>query len=161
MAYSRTYYQANRKRILAARVADPEKHRAYLSYQRAYRKANPYDPADGLKQKHGITMGAWWELYRLQDGRCYLCGNPLPADPSKVHLDHDHRCCPPRRSCQYCRRGLACLPCNMLIGHAGDDPDRLRRVADNLAAANAQVKIRGDQLALFAIPPQRNGNHDD
>jgi hypothetical protein len=57
-------------------------------------------------------------------------------------IDHYHGCCPPKRSCDLCRRGLACSKCNSLIGLAGDDPDRLRRIADALEVANARVKAR-------------------
>lgn len=55
-------------------------------------------------------------------------------------------------SCAYCRRGLACGQCNTLIGMAGDDAERLVRIARNLGAAVAATRARitgkPQQLAL-------------
>ncbi len=84
------------------------------------------------------------QFWDAQDGRCYLCGDPLPeVTDHEVHLDHDHGCCRKgTRGCAICRRGLACLPCNLLIGYGKDDPDRLRRIADGLEAASAAVRER-------------------
>ena len=64
------------------------------------------------------------------------------ADRRKVATDHDHSCCPAHKSCQVCRRGLACLFCNSLIAFAFDDPARLRRIAGSLEAAKAAVQER-------------------
>lgn len=101
-----------------------------------------------LQNMHGMTPADKQAMLDTQDGRCYLCGDSLTYD--KAVIEHDHRCCPPvptRRgvrtgSCPYCRRGLACGRCNTLIGMAGDDPGRLRRIADALAAAQAAVDAR-------------------
>lgn len=75
-------------------------------------------------------------------------------DRRKVHVDHDHTCCPQGKSCRYCRRGLACHPCNLLIGFARDDPQRLRRIARNLEAALAATQHRmagkAEQVVLLA-----------
>ena len=110
---------------------------------------------------HGLRPEGWWALWTEQDGRCYLCGDPLPenGDYHAVVVEHDHRHCPPGRSCAVCRRGLACLCCNRLIGLARDDPKRLSRVAANLARAKRRVTANlrraqrqgaaQPQLALF------------
>ena len=55
-------------------------------------------------------------------------------------VDHDHSCCPGSKTCGKCLRGLACQKCNQGIGQFGDDPDRMRRVADNLEAANCRLR---------------------
>jgi hypothetical protein len=57
-------------------------------------------------------------------------------------IDHDHSCCPQRRSCDICRRGLACGRCNKLLGLANEDPARLHRIANALEAANTLVQAR-------------------
>jgi hypothetical protein len=73
----------------------------------------------------------------------------------RTHLDHDHRCCPRGKSCQYCRRGLACPECNQLIGLAHDDPDRLRRIAANLEIAlkdaDARLALKPGQETLLLV----------
>jgi hypothetical protein len=88
--------------------------------------------------RHGEN---WDEIFaRLWNGKCYLCEDPL--DEASYHTDHHHSCCPPGRSCEKCRRGFTCPNCNRLIGYAQDDPDRLRRIADNLEIANTLVRER-------------------
>lgn len=136
--------------------ADPEKWAAHQEYNRQYYAANRparlararqqqiEDPFQYNRSRHGTP----WEslmasLLEKQDRRCYLCGDQLCLDsPRDVHLDHDHACCPKWRTCEICRRGLACRNCNLLIGLALDDPDRLRRIADNLERAAAGVRER-------------------
>jgi hypothetical protein len=93
--------------------------------------------------RHGLRPGEEVGIYEAQQGACYLCNDPLPDDQASRQIDHDHRC--PhlaKQSCGYCRRGIACRHCNLLIGYAFDDPDRLRRIADNLEAAIADVTRR-------------------
>ena len=103
---------------------------------------------------HGLAPDDWARLWTDQRGRCYLCSDPLSrGDRSRslVVVDHDHRCsCGRFRSCRWCRRGLACLRCNVLIGMADDDPERLRRIADNLERAQKRVVLQ-PQLALFDL----------
>lgn len=100
------------------------------------------------RKKMQWTHGKNWQaasavFWEAQEGCCYLCGDPLKSDtPQAVVIDHDHGCCPQRRSCDICRRGLACGRCNKLLGLANEDPARLRRIADALEAANALVQAR-------------------
>jgi Recombination endonuclease VII len=109
-----------------------------LEYKRQYRSTHP----DGRRARR-LNMRA--EMWRTQEGRCYLCGTEI--DPVTAVLDHDHRCCPYGTSCPLCRRGLACDSCNKLIGYAADDPDMLRRIADNLEAVTAVITVRLAQKA--------------
>jgi Recombination endonuclease VII len=126
----RQWYQENRDRIL-------EKVKDKRQLERSYRKLS----AHGVDYE--VLFAALWEA---QGGNCYLCGDPLLHDqPREVHLDHDHRCCPLNKSCERCRRGLACRRCNYLIGLAKDDPDCLRRIADGIEEANKAVSERMQQ----------------
>jgi hypothetical protein len=128
-------------------AANPEKGREHQrrwaaanpDHQRQWRAANPAYDRDYMRRwRHGNME----QLDGIQEKSCYLCGDPLPDDRARWRVDHDHRCCPPGKSCQYCRRGLACHQCNVLIGLALDDPERLRRIAGNLEAALADVTRR-------------------
>ena len=128
-----------------------ENREAALEYTRRW---NARDPFGSRRSKHGTD---WLELFRAlwdaQQGLCYLCGDPLQVEAYRaIHLDHDHSCCPLGRSCAICRRGLACKMCNVLIGHASDDPERLRRIADNLEIANAAVRERMAEAPPPALP---------
>lgn len=82
-----------------------------------------------LKYKFSLTPERLAQMRADQNNRCYLCEDPLP---SRSDIDHDHACCPGPRSCGRCVRGIACGPCNRGIAKFRDDPERMRRVADNL-----------------------------
>lgn len=127
----RRHYAANREREQEkARRREAENRENTPDYTR-------------IKRHRGLQPEDLGRMFEMQQGRCYLCGDLLPAERRKWHIDHDHRCCPqPGRSCRYCRRGLACHHCNVVIGMALDDPGRLRRVADNLETAMADVTRR-------------------
>src|SRR6185437_4391871 len=113
---------------------------ARREYERAYRKANPVSTAAKTAKKRHGTAQAFAAMWAEQGGRCYLCEDGLV--PGSAHIDHDHLCCPVGKSCRWCRRGLACRRCNILIGHADHDPARLRRIADNLEAVLQPVRDR-------------------
>jgi hypothetical protein len=115
-----------------ARAANPETARE----QDRERYARDSRKRIGIKlNRQGMTAAEWEAMFRAQHGCCYLCGADLGTNDKHIHLDHDHRCCPPTRSCPKCRRGLACNRCNVIAGWAQDDPDRLRLIADNLELA--------------------------
>lgn len=164
---SRKHYERNREAILArertarAGEAGDEKRRrereriANLPPEEKARKAqlNKEWYAAHPRSSEEHSRMHFWTRYRItperrqqliddQDGRCYLCGDALLLDePRKVHVEHDHSCCPGSTTCGNCIRGIACDPCNRGIGYFNDDPDRMRRVADRLEAA--QVSLRG------------------
>jgi hypothetical protein len=73
-----------------------------------------------------------------------------------VHIDHDHSCCRGKKSCGTCVRGLACGDCNTGVGLFGDDPERMRRVADSLEMANRRLReIRPIQASSNAPAGER------
>jgi hypothetical protein len=90
---------------------------------------------------HRMRPEDWEAMWTAQAGRCYLCDGCLPTERAQVNLDHDHACCPPRRSCRWCRRGMTCGPCNRIIGAARDNPEVLRHIAASLEAALVLSKL--------------------
>jgi hypothetical protein len=131
--YQRTWKAGNPDR--------PEQLAKQRARHRQYRAQNrEQDNAYRLCRRHGFSADDKAAMWQAQDGRCYLCGQEMI--PGREHVDHDHSCCPRDRSCGICRRGLACKECNVAIGHAGDDPERLRRMADALEAAQLAFKAR-------------------
>lgn len=155
--YAAAWYAANREKVRAQqaayRAANREQRRVHnIAYRAANReKLRDYQRAWYTAKAHGLSPGDWAAMWAAQDGRCYLCGRGM--DKEKAYVEHDHSCCGEDRSCRICRRGLACPDCNTSIGLAGDDPDRLRRMADALKAANAGVSERkaaaGEPVTLF------------
>lgn len=70
---------------------------------------------------YNLTPDKFDSMVIAQLGRCAnaLCDEPLD------HVDHDHSCCSGERSCGECVRGLLCRRCNLTLGNANDDAERL------------------------------------
>lgn len=81
-----------------------------------------------LRYAHGLTPEQKTALILKQGGRCAGCLSVLEDG----HVDHDHRCCGPRKSCERCRRGILCGDCNRALGLVRDDPETLCRLASYL-----------------------------
>jgi len=77
-----------------------------------------------------LTIEKFEALLLEQGFRCSGCGDPLPEEWSGINVDHDHNCCPGKKSCGKCIRGLLHNWCNVILGLAKDDPRRLRSLAD-------------------------------
>jgi hypothetical protein len=67
---------------------------------------------------YGLTPEEIVELHAQAAGHCAICDR-VPDDA--LHVDHDHA--------TGTVRALLCSSCNLLIGHAGEDPDRLLAAA--------------------------------
>ena len=170
-ASARRWYEANRERVKAQRRArfaarstddrerDNARQREYYAanrekfreYARSYRVGGN-EAAAQLRYRHGSDVAeAFAAMWSEQDGCCYLCGRPLIRE--KTDIDHDHTCCPDRKSCAYCRRGLTCPRCNKLIAFADDDPALLRRIADNfepvLKATRARIAANSAEIGTL------------
>lgn len=122
----------------AARLRYNEEARAY----RALRKAEGR-PLAG-KTHEQVRFHAWWKKYRLRPEQvrqlwrdqgmgCAGCGKPVaepgtdgrgPDSSLHTHIDHCHTTGKVR--------GILCSGCNLAIGHAKDNPDRLRKLAEYL-----------------------------
>lgn len=77
-----------------------------------------------------LREDAYNALLKKQKKRCAACRAPFGA--KTPHVDHDHACCPGRRSCGKCVRGLLCGHCNATLGNARDSVKRLRDCANYL-----------------------------
>jgi hypothetical protein len=73
-----------------------------------------------LKYRFNLTPETVKRMFEKQSGLCKLCRVAL----KKWVIDHDHKCCPGRRSCGKCVRGLLCIPCNAMLGQL----DRMLRI---------------------------------
>lgn len=69
-------------------------------------------------------------MFEAQDGRCAICQTQGSYERgSRLHVDHDHQCCPGTESCGSCIRALLCDVCNRGLGYLHDDPVVLRAAA--------------------------------
>jgi hypothetical protein len=103
-----------------------------------------------MRANHGADLSLRAVLWEAQGGKCYLCEEELDLD--KAVLDHDHSCCPTNKSCPACRRGIVHRRCNSITGYLGDDPGRLRRMADMLEAASSAAARRITEKAKRQSP---------
>ena len=62
---------------------------------------------------------------------CQICGAV-----ARLHVDHDHSCCPGQSTCGRCVRGFLCSPCNKGLGHFRDRIDNLESAIAYLARTN-------------------------
>lgn len=88
-------------------------------------------------QRYSISSKLYIKLLDKQGGVCKACGQP-PNPEGRMHIDHDHACCPRGGSCGNCIRGLLHLECNVVEGMFKDDPDRLQKVVDHLRSQQGQ-----------------------
>jgi Recombination endonuclease VII len=65
-----------------------------------------------LRHRFNLTPEQVIVMLKKQNNRCKLCQRLL----IKFVIDHDHKCCPSRRSCGRCVRGLLCVSCNAMLG---------------------------------------------
>lgn len=67
-----------------------------------------------LKRHHGLSIESYNRMLFEQDSSCAICGGPHNPEikRGKLFVDHDHE--------TGRIRGLLCIRCNTLIGHAHD-----------------------------------------
>lgn len=100
---------------------------------RALRKANG-KPLNDVRTKAQITATGWWKNYRLRPEQvyalwehhnraCAVCTRALlaPGTSTLTHIDHCHT--------SGRIRGILCSSCNLMLGHAKDNPETLARAA--------------------------------
>lgn len=89
----------------------------------AHRKGNPIYKNIQLKYRYGITLDKYKELLAKQEDKCKICKTHQSGLKKKLSVDHDHSCCPGKKSCGECIRGLLCSACNHAIGLLKDNKE--------------------------------------
>lgn len=75
--------------------------------------SRPFNARDRyLLETYNMTKIEYADMYLQQEGKCKI----QVCDREATHIDHDHKCCPGRKSCGACVRGLLCDPCNRDLG---------------------------------------------
>jgi hypothetical protein len=77
-----------------------------------------YSHKKALKELYKTTK-EWYDAKLLeQNNHCALCpATQQSASGKRLSVDHDHDCCPTKRACGKCNRGLLCFNCNKRLGH--------------------------------------------
>ena len=82
-----------------------------------------YSKRKHIRNAYGLTPEQYDAMIEVQGGRCAVCREPLDFG-QQTHVDHCHA--------TDRIRGILCHPCNIALGNARDDPQRLRDLADYL-----------------------------
>jgi hypothetical protein len=82
-------------------------------------------------KNYGLTIEKFNELSGKQNHLCAICKKP-EQNNRRLCIDHDHSCCPGRKSCGKCVRGLICTKCNKTLGMANDNVSLLQDMIDYL-----------------------------
>ena len=97
-------------------------------YASEWKKKNS-DKTSGYarKARYGLTREDYTAKLEAQGYKCECCDEPLTLGKSRnTHVDHDHE------SGQV--RGILCRACNLMLGHARDNPEVLLKGATYLEA---------------------------
>jgi len=74
-----------------------------------------YSHKKALRELYKTTKEWYDAKLSEQDGHCALCSAVITGG-KRLHVDHDHACCPGKRACGKCNRGLLCGGCNIRLG---------------------------------------------
>lgn len=69
-----------------------------------------------FKRIYGIDLIKYEILLENQNFSCAICLTNYKNFSTRLCVDHDHSCCPGKKSCGKCIRGLLCGSCNKGIG---------------------------------------------
>ena len=107
--------------ITKARYANltTEERKSYYSKSNAKKD---YHKDYRLKTKYGITLNQFNEMYEQQNGCCSICNTYVPDN--KIVVDHHHK--------SGIVRKLLCHNCNVVLGHAKEDPNILLKCVEYL-----------------------------
>lgn len=103
---------------------------------------------------HRFNKTPEWYANRLaqQENCCAICRQPerfkKNGKTQRLGVDHDHGCCPGRKSCGKCIRGLLCNRCNILLTHLE------RFVAEGIRAEHTSGWTRAaiEYLGKWQVP---------
>lgn len=102
----------------------------YVNHDRALKSSR----SSRLLSNYGLTVEEYDVLLVKQGGVCAICGESPREGERRLAVDHDHSCCPGKKSCGACIRGLLCANCNPMLGYARDDVGRLSSAIEYLVA---------------------------
>jgi len=118
-------------RVRTTPTCHPErKHKGHGLCRRCYQIK--HGPEQDLRRRFGLDLTRYATLLEQQGGVCAICKEPETFVRNgrlySLAVDHNHACCPGRKSCGKCIRGLLCRRCNTMLGLYEDDPNAIVNV---------------------------------
>ncbi len=112
---------------------------ADLARRASQRGSIPRSPLTG---RQGLSPDQVSHQLASQSFLCMICKGALLKD---WVVDHDHALAArhghnPQQGCQRCFRAILCKGCNLMLGWARDDPERLEVGAAYLRAAAEKLR---------------------
>ena len=122
---SATRYKSNTRCVLCVKNHDStseaklakQKYRKTEKFRTTHRQ---YSQSNQRRFRYGLSEAVFTEMLVSQNSSCAICHIVLDSTSKNLtpHLDHDHS--------NECIRGLLCGSCNLLLGHAKDNPATLK-----------------------------------
>lgn len=103
-------------------LANPINRERFNAARRARTKDPIFEKDRRLQANYNITLDDYLTILSNQDYHCALCPRKTGDKDQWLAVDHDHNCCPGKRSCGLCIRGLLCPDCNRKLGHIENQP---------------------------------------
>ena len=93
-----------------------ERNAYHKSWRDAMAKEDPfYSHRKALRELYKTTKEWYDAKLAEQEGHCALCDarqQTEKGESKRLSVDHNHSCCPTKRACGKCNRGLLCFNCN-------------------------------------------------
>jgi hypothetical protein len=124
--YSKEYYRKNKERLDANQAVYNAKHKEQIDARKKEYYTNHKEQfftserKFRLKNKYGITVEDYEDMYAEQDGCCSICDRHYPV----LCIDHCHT--------TGAVRGLLCSECNKALWFLHDDINIFQRAIDYL-----------------------------
>jgi len=81
-----------------------------------------------IKNFYNLSPNEYQNKLDLCGHRCEICQEVIDI----LCVDHDHKCCPSKKSCGKCLRGLLCKKCNAALGLYKDNLQIVRNAVTYL-----------------------------
>lgn len=124
-AHQRKYYAKNKDRLLKKQKEYNIKNKDHIREQgKKYYLRNKEHHKKVMKENHlksafGIDIQEYNKLFDEQNGCCAICGRHQSELSQTLYVDHNHE--------TNKIRGLLCINCNALLGHAKDNSNVLEK----------------------------------
>jgi len=107
--------------------------------QKFYTKAERRDI--NLKHRYGIDSKKFDKIIKSQNYECKICGKDYTND-NKKEFAVDHKHIEDKRCTEEDIRGIVCRNCNLMLGHAKDNPVILNKASNYLIEQGYSALIK-------------------